>query len=97
MTTTQDLHTSMTDSRYPYTYACDFIRMAGPVGSEGVVLSRADASQIRQVFAKAIGMDDYELACKLADAEQARESDPDELNRQTNRMLAALGYAQQPS
>ena len=82
----------MADSRYPYTYACDFIRMAGPVGSGGVVLSRSDASQIRQSIAEVLGMDDHELACKLANAELAREADPQELNRQTSRLMAALGY-----
>jgi hypothetical protein len=58
----------MTDSRYPYTYACDMIRRLGPVASDGVVLSRADASKIREGIAKALGMDDRALACKLADA-----------------------------
>lgn len=57
----------MTDSRYPYTHSCDFIRRLGPVGSSGVVLSRSNASQIRQGIADAIGVDDHELACKLAD------------------------------
>jgi hypothetical protein len=37
-------------------------------------------------------MDDHELACKLANAELAREADPQELNRQTSRLMAALGY-----
>ena len=82
----------MTDSRYPYTYACDFIRMTGPVGPKGVVLSRSDASQIRQSIADVLGMDDHELACKLADAELAREADPQALNHQTSRLMAALGY-----
>jgi hypothetical protein len=45
----------MTDSRYPYTHSCDFIRGLGPVGSGGVVLSRSDASQIRQGIAGALG------------------------------------------
>jgi hypothetical protein len=80
----------MVDSRYPYTYACDFIRMAGPVGPEGVVLSRSDANQIRQKIADVLGMDDRKLACKLADAELAREADPQALNHQTSRLMAAL-------
>jgi hypothetical protein len=82
----------MVDSRYPYTYACDFIRMAGPVGPEGVVLSRSDASQIRQKIADVLGMDDRKLACKLADAELALEADPQALNHQASRLMAALGY-----
>jgi uncharacterized protein YidB (DUF937 family) len=81
----------MADSRYPYTYACDFIRAAGPVGSEGVVLSRSDASQIMQHIADALGMDNHELACKLADAQLVNEENPEELKRQTTRLMAALG------
>lgn len=85
----------MNDSRYPYTYACDFIRMAGPVSSDGVILSRSDASQICQHIANALGMDDHELACKLADAELARESNPEALKQQADRLLTAmrLGFA----
>jgi len=82
----------MTDSRYPYTYACDFIRMVGPVGPKGVVLSRSDASQILQRIADVLSMDDHELACKLADAELAYETDPQAVNHQTLRLMTALGY-----
>lgn len=82
----------MTDSRYPYTYACDWIRMAGPVGSEGVVLSRFDASRIRTCIASALGMDDRELACKLADAQLTSEEDPEVAKQQAQRLLAALGH-----
>lgn len=53
----------MSDTRYPYTYAADLIRMT--VGANK--LSRSDASQIRKVIADAIGMNDAELARKLAD------------------------------
>ena len=63
----------MTDHRYPYTYAADFIRTYGPVSSKGVVLSRSAASQIREAIAKTIGMDDEELAAKLADAHLTQE------------------------
>jgi hypothetical protein len=80
----------MTDTRYPYTYACDFIRMAGPVNSSGVVLSRSDASQICHVIAAALDMDNHELACKLADAELANESNPEEMKKQADRVLNAL-------
>ena len=59
-------------SRHPYTHAADFIRALGPVTKEGVMLSRSDASQIRQGIAKAIGMNDEELAIKLSIAEQAK-------------------------
>ncbi|WP_157378758.1 hypothetical protein [Burkholderia ubonensis] len=59
-------------SRYPYTEACDFIRrFSGTYNADiGCVLpslSRCDASQIREAIAKAIGMDDAELAKKIAD------------------------------
>jgi hypothetical protein len=65
--------------------------MAGPVGSDGVVLSRSDASQIRESIAAALGIDDHELACKLADAELARENDPEAIKQQTDRLMAAMG------
>lgn len=56
------------EGRYPYTHAADFIRMIPEKGSlGGVVLSRADASCIRSRIAAVIGMNDEELARKLAD------------------------------
>lgn len=63
----------MTDTRYPYTYACDFMRVFGGADKGGVKLSRADASKMREQIAKAIGMPDEELAKKLADYYQANE------------------------
>jgi len=56
-------------SRYPYTIACDAIRMvaADPHGVSGVKLSRADASAIRSFIAKCIDMDDEEFARRIAD------------------------------
>lgn len=80
----------MTDYRYPYTYAADFIRTYGPVSSEGVVLSRSDASKIREAIAEAIGMEDEELAVKLADQQLANEEDVELLRRQTERLLQAM-------
>ena len=80
----------MTDSRYPYTYAADFIRSYGPVSAEGVVLNRSDASKIREAIAKALGIDDEELAKKLADAELADNQDPEHRKRQTLRLLKAM-------
>lgn len=50
------------DSRYPYTYACDHIR--GIVGSQ---CSRSQASQVRQLLAKLAGVDDEEMARRIAD------------------------------
>jgi len=80
----------MTDSRYPYTYACDYIRRAGPVAQSGVVLSRSDASQIRRQIANALGMNDHELACKLADAEMVYMNDTEAQTKETARVIAAL-------
>lgn len=62
-------------SRHPYTYSADFVRSLGPVSSNGVVLSRADASQIVQGIAKALGMTHEELAEKLSIAEQNKSED----------------------
>ena len=61
------------DTRYPYTYAADFVRGLAGYGEGGTKLSRADASQVRQGIAKALGMDDAELARKLADHYKANE------------------------
>jgi hypothetical protein len=77
----------MIDSRYPYTYACDFIRTYGPVSKEGVVLSRSDASQIIEAISNAIGIPDEELAKKLADAQLANEEDSEHLESQTQRLM----------
>ena len=55
------------DPRYPYTYACDYIRRVAGYNSEGTKLSRADASRIRAEIAKVLGMDDSEFSRKLAD------------------------------
>ena len=67
---------------------------AAPAGNgvlDSVVLSRSDASQIRESIAAALGIDDHELACKLADAELARENDPEAIKQQTDRLMAAMG------
>ena len=63
----------MSDTRYPYTYAADFVRGLAGYGEGGTKLSRSDSSQIRQGIAKALGMDDEELARKLADYYKANE------------------------
>ena len=60
----------MDDTRYPYTYAADLIRMI-----PDAKLSRSEASRIRQTIAKVIGMDDEELAKKLADYYKQRSND----------------------
>lgn len=63
------------DSRYPYTYAADYVRGLAGYGEGGTKLSRSDASQVRSGIAAAIGMDDAELARKLADYYKANEAE----------------------
>ena len=82
----------MNDSRFPYTYAADFIRQFGPVSSEGVVLSRSNASQIRQAIANALGIDDEKLASQLANA--YLNQDPEFENKQAKRLWQAM-FSQQ--
>ena len=55
------------DTRYPYTYACDYIRSLAGYDGHGAKLSRSDASQIRHGIAEALKLDDAELAERLAD------------------------------
>lgn len=62
-----------TDTRYPYTYAADYVRSLAGYGENGTKLSRSDASRIRSGIALALGMDDAELARKLADYYKANE------------------------
>lgn len=55
-------------SRYPYTIACDALReIPERVNGISPAISRSDASRIRSFIAEAIGMDDHELARKIAD------------------------------
>jgi hypothetical protein len=59
-------------SRYPYTEACDFIRSIvvdydEETGMRLPTISRCEASLARQAIALALGMDDEELAKKIAD------------------------------
>ena len=67
---------SVKDARYPYTYACDFIRALAGYNEGGTKLSRSDASKIIEGIALAIGMEDRKLAELLADAEN-NKSDSD--------------------
>lgn len=88
----------MTDTRYPYTYACDLIRRGSPIRKgEGVVLSRGDASRIIKLVSDAIGMDNHELACKLAEAQLAHQADPDQVEKETQRLMVALFGTNTPS
>ena len=53
--------TTRNSQRYPYTYACDWIREAG------LAQSRSDASQWRRAKAVELGIEDAELARLYAD------------------------------
>jgi hypothetical protein len=83
----------MTDSRYPYTYACDYIRRFSPIRpGEGVVLGRSDASRIRQGIAVAIGMPDEKLAALLADRFLLDEQDEELASDRAEALIAAMGH-----
>ncbi|POS10185.1 hypothetical protein [Burkholderia gladioli] len=65
-------------SRYPYTEACDYIRAHVTDYSEAhgmrlPTISRSQASQARLAIARALGIDDEELARKIADFARAEE------------------------
>ena len=79
----------MKDARFPYTYAADFLRSLGPVNGSGVVLSRSDASQIREGIAKALHMDDGDLATVLANYYLEHQGEIDEAA--VNHLSVALG------
>ena len=54
-------------TRHPYTHSCDFIReYTGPL------VSRSDASQLRQAIADVLEMDDLDLANALSRAFMAK-------------------------
>lgn len=67
--------TQSTDPRYPYTYACDYIRGLAGYGKGGTNISRGEASAIITGIAQAIGINDEELARKLADYYKANEEE----------------------
>jgi len=53
--------------RHPYTYAADLLRMIPARDGMSCKLSRSDASQIRSTICEICGLDDREVAEKLAD------------------------------
>ncbi len=79
----------MTNSRYPYTYACDYVRSLAGYNSGGTKISRSDASQIRSGIAAALGIEDSDLARKLADYYKANEDSI--IDRNVRESLSALG------
>jgi len=54
------------DPRYPYTYAADVIRMTAGYTKGGTKISRSDASAIRQLISKVMGLNDWDVADQLA-------------------------------
>ena len=60
------------DTRYPYTYAADYIRSLAGYNENGTKISRSDASMIIHDIAKLLQMDGEHLAMKIADAELAK-------------------------
>lgn len=73
------------DTRYPYTYAADYVRMTAR-RSDGELFSRSEAAAVRRTIAAAIGMDDAELAAKMADYYIAHEQEIE--NAAVARLLA---------
>lgn len=68
----------MINSRYPYTYACDFLRehvsdINPALGFSTPTISRAQASQVMHAFEKVFGLTHEEMAKKLADFYLASE------------------------
>lgn len=56
-----------TDSRYPFTYAADYLREKVRDG-DGSILSRSVMARVQTVIADAMGMDDkIEISKALAD------------------------------
>ena len=76
-------------SRFPYTYAADYIRSIAGYNEQGTKLSRADVSQILQHIANILGMEKEELAEKIA--YQELEKTDEDYGRQLNEFLKATG------
>jgi len=60
------------DSRYPYTYADDYIRGVAGCGPGGTKIGRSDAGNIIEAICNAAGQDYYTVCCALADCELAK-------------------------
>jgi hypothetical protein len=81
--------TKSDDSRYPYTYACDFIRAIAGYDKGGTKISRADASRITSAIADILDMKHHDLACKIADAELGKTEE--DKARESRLILMAMG------
>ncbi len=79
-----------TDSRYPYTYACDYIRGICGYNEKGTKLSRSDASRIISAIEAAIGYHGSKLPEKLADMELAKTDK--EIDEQVQSFQILKGY-----
>lgn len=56
------------DPRYPYTHACDYLRIKIGDDYDKGLISRSAASHAIALIAEALGMEDHhKIACKLAD------------------------------
>lgn len=74
-----DAAAQQTTSRYPYTYACDFVRQHctdfnASVGIRTPTISRSEASQVMHAFEKVFGLTHEQMAEKLADAYLSAEN-----------------------
>jgi transposase len=63
------------DTRYPYTYADDYIRILAGYGVGGTTISRSDALKIIEGISVAMGIDIREITERLADYYKAHEDD----------------------
>ena len=77
-------------SRHPYTHANDMIRHFGPRKGVSPVLSRSDASRIREAIANAVGVSDEEFAATLSNWYQDHS---DELSKEVVRQYQESVYA----
>lgn len=57
----------MSGIRYPYTYACDHIRMCAGHLTRGTKINRGDAVQIIKEISNITGIEYEELSKKIAD------------------------------
>ncbi len=55
------------DPRYPWTHAADLLRMIPERDGGSCKLDRGDSSDIRRTISKILGLDDRNVAEKLAD------------------------------
>lgn len=59
--------------RFPYTYAADHIRTILKVDRDDPLVSRAQAARLKSELARILGMDEAELAAKIANDYLAKQ------------------------